>query len=217
MRMLRPRRLGVALYGGHGHDHDAGRKMRRIVPVRMTSKVSIHVAFSERASANSGRKCGDTAEMLLSCCRTETPLTSFVERVEKPTDNRPARLLCSLAANADSLGDRPVVGPGASPTPLPRWGQCCFDGSPNPVLSVSGGDRTRRNTPSREETSRRRPTSSPRRTARTKSYARPIGHSAFRGPKSGRQCEYCGSVAIRRRRPPLANMPRVNPRRLSAA
>src|SRR5260370_30746937 len=117
MRMLRPRRLGVALYGGHGHDHDAGRKMRRIVPVRMKSKVSIHVAFSERASANSGRKCGDTAEMLLSCCRTETPLTSFVERVEKPTDNRPARLLCSLAANADSLGDRPVVGPGASPYP----------------------------------------------------------------------------------------------------
>src|SRR5258708_23681839 len=117
-------------------------------------------------------------------------LRSLVERVEKPTDSRPARLLCSLAADADSLGDRPVVGPGASPTPLPRWGQCCFDGSPNPVLSVSGADRTRRNTPSREETSRG--TSSPLRTARTKSYARPIGHSAFRGPKSGRQYEYCG-------------------------
>ena len=199
--------------------------MRRIVPVRMTSEATTHVAFSERASASSGRKCGDTAEMLLSCCRTETPLASFVERVEKPTDSRPARLLCSLAADADSLGDRPVVGPGASPTPLPRWGQCCFDGSPNPVLSVSGADRTRRNTPSREETSRRRPMSSPRRTARAKSYARPIGHSAFRGPKSGRQYEYCGSVAIRTRRPPfrarqapsLANMPRANPRRPQAA
>jgi len=153
--------------------------MRRIVPVRMTSEASIHVAFSERASASSGRKCGDTAEMLLSCCRTETPLASFVERVEKPTDSRPARLLCSLAADADSLGDRPVVGPGASPTPLPRWGQCCFDGSPNPVLSVSGADRTRRNTPSREETSRRRPMSSPRRTARAKLYSG-IRHSVGR-------------------------------------
>ena len=157
------------------------------------------------------------------CCGAGTPLPSLVERVEKPTDKGAARLLCSLAADADSLGDRPVVGPGASPTPLPRWGQCCFDGSPNPVLSVSGADRTRRNTPSREETSRG--TSSPLRTARTKSYARPIGHSAFRGPKSGRQYEYCGGVAIRTRRQPfrarqapsLANMPRANPRRPQAA
>jgi hypothetical protein len=39
---------------GRGHDHDAGRKKRRIVPVRMTSKVSIHFTFSERASANQG-------------------------------------------------------------------------------------------------------------------------------------------------------------------
>src|SRR5258708_16977645 len=56
------------------------------------------------------------------CCRAGTPLASFVERVEKPTDNRAAQSLCYLAADADSLGDRPVVGPSASPTPPPRLG-----------------------------------------------------------------------------------------------
>jgi hypothetical protein len=65
------------------------------------------------------------------CCGADTPLPSLVERVEKPTDNRPpARMLCSHVADADSLGDRPVVGPGASPIPLPRRGQCYFGGSP---------------------------------------------------------------------------------------
>jgi hypothetical protein len=81
-------------------------------------------------------------------CGADTPLRSFVERVEKPTDNRAARLLCSHAADADSMGDRPVVGPGASPIPLPRWGQCGFGGSPK-SRAVEGfrcGTRTRRNT-----------------------------------------------------------------------
>ncbi len=48
----------------------------------------------------------------------------LVERVEKPTDNRPARLLCYRAADADSpetIG--PLLAPAHFPTPPPRaWG-----------------------------------------------------------------------------------------------
>src|SRR5260370_37120106 len=41
----------------------------------------------------------------------------FVRRVEKTTDDRPARSPCYSAGDADSLGDRPVVGHDASPYP----------------------------------------------------------------------------------------------------
>ncbi len=149
----------------------------------------------------SGRVTTYIQSFIAECSGADTPLASHVERVEKPTDNRPARLLCSIAADADSLGDRPIVGPGASPIPLPRRGQCCFDGSPKSRAEGfrSGTEHAETSPrPARHCAGDRR--SSPRRAARRKSYARPAGDSAFRRPKSGRQCEYCGSVAIRTRR-----------------
>lgn len=44
-----------------------------------------------------------------------------VERVDKVTDNGTALLLCCAVADADSPGDWPVVGPGASPRPSAPW------------------------------------------------------------------------------------------------
>jgi hypothetical protein len=42
----------------------------------------------------------------------------LVERVEKPTDNRPARLLCYRAADDSAEAISPALGPGAFPYTL---------------------------------------------------------------------------------------------------
>src|SRR6266851_7604127 len=52
----------------------------------------------------------------------------LVERVEKPTDNRPARLLCYRAADDSRRSDQPRVGPRRISQYPPRaWARGYFD------------------------------------------------------------------------------------------
>jgi hypothetical protein len=71
----------------------------------------------------------------------------LVKRVEKPTDNWPACLLCYPYGDAD-FGRSPAVGPGAFPDPPPRaWGPRRFSTEvPGPVLRA-GPDVDTRPTP----------------------------------------------------------------------
>src|SRR6266849_9630287 len=108
----------------------------------------------------------------------------LVERVEKPTDNRPARLfLLPRGRCRFSRSDRPGVGPGAFPhTPPCAWARGYFDGSTR--SRAEGGTGRRNKTPipgGHHEGDRGRVRmSSPRRTARGSHTARPIGHSVGR-------------------------------------
>src|SRR5262249_42585730 len=109
-----------------------------------------------------------------------------VERVEKPTDNRPARSFCHPTWLMLILQcDRPVVGPGAFPHTPPAPGPAATStNSSGPVLE--GGGRTVETGPPspdkrHQEGDRGRVRmSSPRGTARGRHVARPIRLSVGR-------------------------------------
>ena len=83
----------------------------------------------------------------------------LVERVEKPTDNGPARLLCYRVADADSpetIG--PALAPAHFPTPLHAPGaRGYFDGSTR--SRAEGGTGRRNKTPIPQGASKRGPRS----------------------------------------------------------
>jgi hypothetical protein len=83
-----------------------------------------------------------------------------IERVENPTDNRPARLLCCRVADADSLKEAigPALAPGAFPNTLHAPGaRGSFDGSTR--SRAEGGTGRRNQTPIPPRASRRGPRS----------------------------------------------------------
>jgi hypothetical protein len=73
----------------------------------------------------------------------------LVGRVEKPTDNRPARLLCYRAADDSRRSDQPRVGPRRISLHPPRaWARGYFDVVTGPVLRAGPDVDTRPHSPS---------------------------------------------------------------------
>src|SRR5882672_12900782 len=71
------------------------------------------------------------------CCGADTSLPSLVERVEKPTDNRPARLLCSLRLTLILWAIGPSLAPAHPPYPSRAGANAIATEVRSPVRKVS--------------------------------------------------------------------------------
>src|SRR5882762_9660992 len=109
-------------------------------------------------------------------------------------------LLSEVAGRDSAEAISPALAPGAFPTPPPRaWGPAATStDSPVPLLRTGSDVETRPKSPSggihAKGTKVACGMSSPRRTARGKYYAQPIGHSEDRKVALNRN--YCPSVTI---------------------
>ena len=107
----------------------------------------------------------------------------LVERVEKPTDNRPARLLSYRAADDSPEAISPRWPRRISQHPPRAWARGYFDGLTGPVLRAGPDVETRPHSPSGGYAKGNRGRvrmSSPRTAARRMHNARPIRHSVGR-------------------------------------
>jgi hypothetical protein len=145
---------------------------------------------------------GKAADLAQDCCRADTSLRSLsnVSR-SRPTSDRRSRFVTGSADRDSAEAIGPALAPGAFPTPPPRaWGPAATStDSPVPLLRTGSDVETRPKSPSggirAKEIKVACGMSSPRRTARGKYYAQPIGHSEDRKVAVNRN--YCPSVTIR--------------------